>query len=356
MVNNPYKVLAIKLDQLPNGFPPTDDGIELKLLAKLFSPDEAELVSQLHLTLELPRQIAERIGENPHELRSTLKDLTKKGLIRAEPVDGGIGFGLLPFVVGIYEMQGETIDVELAELFETYYKQAFGFSLSQEPKVHRIIPINESIKTNLEVRPYESVVAIIAACKAWGVVDCICRKQKLLIGQPCIHPIDNCMVLSTFPGAFNNSKSVHVLTQQEAIDKLREASEAGLVHSVSNNQRDLWYICNCCKCSCGILRGMADLGLANVVAKSSFLNQVDEDLCILCGICVDRCPFDAIKLESKLSIDSIRCTGCGSCVITCTEGALSLALRPNKDQPVIPETTSIWMQERALSRGMNLLE
>ena len=37
------KRLAERLDALPNGFPPTDDGVELRFLAYLFKPEEADL-------------------------------------------------------------------------------------------------------------------------------------------------------------------------------------------------------------------------------------------------------------------------------------------------------------------------
>ena len=47
MSKNPYKRLAMRLDALPNGFPPTDDGSELKLLAKLFTPEEADLAVEI---------------------------------------------------------------------------------------------------------------------------------------------------------------------------------------------------------------------------------------------------------------------------------------------------------------------
>jgi electron transport complex protein RnfB len=36
-----YKQLAERLDALPNGFPATEDGIELERLAHLFSPEAA---------------------------------------------------------------------------------------------------------------------------------------------------------------------------------------------------------------------------------------------------------------------------------------------------------------------------
>ena len=75
---------------------------------------------------------------------------------------------------------------------------------------------------------------------------------------------------------------------------LRRAAEAGLVHTVSNSQEGVWYICNCCTCSCGILRGMADLGMANVVARSAFVNQVDEDACRRAALLRAACQFGAM--------------------------------------------------------------
>ena len=57
-----YRTLAQRLDSLPNGFPPTPDGVELQLLAYLFTPEEAALAARLRLTLESPEQIAQRLG------------------------------------------------------------------------------------------------------------------------------------------------------------------------------------------------------------------------------------------------------------------------------------------------------
>ena len=38
-----YQRLAQHLDNLPGGFPPTESGVELRILRRLFTPEEAEL-------------------------------------------------------------------------------------------------------------------------------------------------------------------------------------------------------------------------------------------------------------------------------------------------------------------------
>jgi len=355
MTENPYKLLAERLDALPNGFPPTDDGAELRLLAKLFTPAEAALAAQLRLTIETPAHIAARIGGDADALAKQLKSMARRGLIAAERAEGGLGFRLMPFIVGIYEMQFSTLDAELARLFEEYYQRAFGKALTMQPPVHRVIPIGKTVQNDVEVQPYESVVEIINSAKAWGVVDCICRKQKALLGEPCEHPLDVCMTMSQIPDAFASNPTIRALTREGALATLRRAAEAGLVHSVSNNQEGLWYICNCCTCSCGILRGMKELGIANVVARSAFVNRVDDALCIGCEACLERCQFDALTMEGKCAhVNETRCVGCGVCVLACDQGALQLVRRPTEQVLPVPRTESDWRVVRAAARGIEL--
>jgi len=354
MDTSSYKRLAEKLDALPNGFPATEDGAELRLLAHLFTPEEAELASQLRLTRETVAEIAARVGGEAKALRKQLKGMARRGLISAGRADHGLGYAIMPFAVGFYEAQVATMDAEFARLFEDYYQQAFGPTLAVGPKIHRVLPVHKSLDADVEVFPFESVADIVANTKAWGVLDCICRKQKALIGEPCEHPVEMCMILSDTPGAFDGSPEVRALTQQGALDTLHQAAEAGLVHSVTNSQEGLWYVCNCCTCSCAILRGMADLGVANVIARSAFVNQVDEEACVACGLCVESCPFDALSVDDAARVDQVRCVGCGVCTLVCPEGVLSLVRRPEDEVLAPPVTEEDWRAERAAARGIEL--
>jgi len=358
MTHEAYKKLAERLDALPNGFPPTDDGAELRLLEKLYTPEEAELAAQLRLTKEVPAQVADRLGRDKAEVRKLLKGMARNGLIAAGRTEAGLGYGLLAFVVGIYEFQAGKIDEELATLFEDYYTQAFVDVLRVKPQVHRVIPVNETIKMDMEIRPHENAADLVGSAQSWGVLECICRKQKELIGDPCEHPLDVCMAMSEVPNAFDNNELVRVLTKDEALGTLQRAADAGLVSTVSNNQKGVHYICNCCTCSCGILRGMAEVGIANVVARSSFVNQVDDLMCNGCETCLDFCQFDALAMndEAIVQVNTVRCVGCGVCVPQCPSEALGMISRPEEELILPPETVKDWGVIRAADRGINLAD
>ncbi len=337
-LDSPYRRLAASLDALPNRFPPAADESHLRLLAKLFTPAEADLAAELRPELESPADLAARLGREARETTAMLREMSKKGLVAmGKTSQGRLGFGLMPFVVGIYEAQSGQIDAELARLFEDYYLQAFGKALEIRPQLHRVIPVGESIPNTLEVQPFESVYSLLDGARAWGLLDCICRTQKALIGEACGHPVDVCLVLSDRPDAFSGSGPIRALTRSEAEQTLRRAANAGLVHCVSNNQRDLWYICNCCTCSCGILRGLVDLGIANVVARSAFVNQVDEERCAGCGECLAACMFEALDLNGTIHVNAVRCVGCGLCISVCPNSALSLRRREGEAPPPVSE-------------------
>jgi len=210
------------------------------------------------------------------------------------------------------------------------------------------------VDVDMEVLPFESVTSLIDQAKAWGVLDCICRKQKELIGEACDHPLEVCMVFNDRPDAFDGNPVIRALDREGAYAIMRIATEAGLVHSISNKQDGHQYICNCCTCSCGILRGMAEMGVANVVARSPFVSTVDDDLCTKCEICLDYCQFEAITYQEIAVVDRNRCVGCGLCALHCPDEAMILERRPSEEVLPIPETLSEWRMDRAAARGINM--
>jgi Na+-translocating ferredoxin:NAD+ oxidoreductase subunit B len=356
MPDEAYRRLAARLDEIPNGFPRTESGVELRLLAKMFTPEEARLASSMRLTPEPAAAVAARANLDEETARDLLRAMATKRVIRMAATEGGPAFSLMPFVVGIYELWLPRMDAEFAALFEAYCREGGVAGIVRDgPPLHRVIPVDAAIPIEVEIFPYERASTLLDDAKSWGVRDCICRVQKRLIGQACEHPVENCLMFAPVEHAFAGSEDVRPIDKAEALAILRAAGEAGLVHSSGNYRRGNAYICNCCTCSCGVLRGIAEFGIQDAVAHSAFRAAVDAEACVACGTCLGRCQFGALSLPNGAAVvDAARCVGCGLCVITCTTDALRLERVAREEAPRPPATQLHWMRDRAEARGISL--
>ncbi len=345
-----YRALAARLNSFPEGFPPTEDGKELALLAHLFSPEEAWLAAHMTETLSPLDQVSEAASVSQRESRSLVKSMVGKGLISLSRGEEGILVRLFPFVVGFYENQFDRMDESFAQLFEAYYQDSFPQVLRVSPQFHRVVPVGVSIENRVEIYPEEDIRTILSSKQAWGVLDCVCRKQRQLIGKGCEHPVHVCLVLGERRGMFDAVQGIDALDLAGAQAVLEAAAEAGLVHTVSNHRNELTYICSCCTCSCGILRGISEVGLSNVVARSRYAARVAADLCIGCGDCEAACQFDAIHLDVSAQVDQTVCVGCGVCVRACLEDCIQLEERLAEDILDLSESREAWLSRRAQNR------
>jgi ferredoxin len=348
--------LAQRLNEIPNGFPPTESGVELRLLAKIFRPQEAELAAVMRLSYEPAADIAARAGADPKQSRRTLKDMSRRGLIRVRRGKGKLLFALLPFVVGIYEEQLPRMDAELAALTDRYFSEVGGkIILDAAPSIHRVMPVQEAVSLDLEVYAHEQAAAIVESARAWGVRDCICRTQQRLIGKGCDYPLETCLILAPVEGAFVNDEATRPISKDEALQILRMSEEAGLVHTTGNFKDNHHYICNCCPCCCAVLRGLTEFDVPTAVASSGFVAAVDEAGCIGCGSCAERCHFGALSLADGVAVvDKARCLGCGICTSVCPTEAIRLERLPVAEIADVPANLQDWTMRRAHDRHIDI--
>ena len=348
-----YRRLAKKLDRLPQGFPATDSGVELRILRKVFSPADAEIALRLEGVPATADEVARRLRRPVPDVRATLDGMAARGQIGSFTSKGVQRYALTPFVIGIYEYQVDRLDREFAELFEAYAPHLLRTVGGARPTLARVVPIGASIDARLEVLGYEDLRAIIHEARSFALRDCICRKEQALLGHPCAHPLETCLGFSSEPRAFDYfNYAGRVISRDEALRLLDVTEQEGLVHATYNVREQPMFVCNCCSCCCGFLRGLKEHGAPHMLAPSGFVAAIDPDACTDCDACAPRCPMDAIeRTPPRYTVAADRCLGCGVCAPVCPTGAITLVRRPEDARTVPPRDIVHWSVERMSSRS-----
>jgi NAD-dependent dihydropyrimidine dehydrogenase PreA subunit len=345
-----FKKLAEHLDGMPHGYPASESGVELKILEWIFTEEEAEVGAQIKMMPENAADVAERLGRDPKEMAEMLETMTSKGQIMGIGPKESRMYGALPYIAGIHEFQLPRIDKEYVELFEEYFEESFAKQVAKEaaPSQIRVYPVEQAIDAERVILPFEKVSNMIESAQAWGVVDCICRREKEIIGKGCGKTMNNCIALSPDPNGFDiDYRGTTKISKEEALDLAKKAAEEGLVHNAWNVQEGHMFLCNCCTCCCLVLRGIK--AAPQFAAKSNYYAEINADSCIACGVCADdRCPMEAIDVKGEsFTVNREKCIGCGVCVITCPSGALSLQRKAEDEVDMPPDNMMLWTMEKA---------
>lgn len=356
MTDEAYRKLAKVLDSLPNGFPATENGLEIRLLKKIFKPEQAELFCELKLKFETPEQISKRTGRPLETLEKMLHTMWQRGQIFRVEFGGVKLFKMMPWVFGIYEFQLPHMDRELAEMCGEYSNVYGKQFFEKQPQLMQVIPIEREIPARHESLTYEKASSIIESGQSFLLNECICKKEKGLLDNPCEKPVDVCMAVAPVPGIFKDTKVGRTISKEEAYDVLRRAEEAALVHLTWNVESGHFFICNCCGCCCKVLEGINRLGMpASKVVNSYYYAEIDPDACTGCGTCADeRCQVNAIEEEGDVNqVIKERCIGCGLCIPTCPSEAIRLVRKRAEKLVPPPKDEMAWYEERARRRGID---
>ncbi|MDQ7783257.1 MAG: 4Fe-4S binding protein [Desulfomonilaceae bacterium] len=351
-----YHDLREQMDQYSVGFPSTESGVELKILEKLFSEEEAALYLDLSLMLETPETVATRSGREPGEVAAMLERMVDKGLIFRVKKGESAKYGAVPFVVGSFEFQLKGMDREFADLFEQYFTEAFGSQGIAQGAPMRTVPVNKAINHSWPVAPYEDIREIIKSKAEISVADCVCRVQQGLLNKACDSPLEVCFQFGSHAHFYVDKGMGRYVTQEEALGIIDKCEEAGLVSQPFVAQ-DAGGLCNCCGDCCGILRSIKMHPKPSEMVYTNYFAEVDADACSACGTCTDRCQMEAIVVGSDdvAEVDRDRCIGCGLCVTTCPSEALSLRQKPEAERRDPPATGKDYIMGLASARGTSLI-
>lgn len=357
MQNEIYTKLYERLNQFYIKVPPGD--ATFRLLAELYNEEDAELAIKFPQGKYTLEELTGLLGEDQNKLSMQVENMADKGLVFVTITDDGKKiYELQPWVPGVGEfsmLHGLNVGPEKAKkvmklMNEAYYdvfKPTDALAKAELEAIKetlpdpfiRTLPIGEAISEDKKIHSYEDVMAYIEKETSFAAMKCVCRQQAILMDEkPCSFeqvPEHSCLSFGVVADYVVDRNFGIRITKEECIDIVKTCSEAGTVFNSNNFTEGIQFLCNCCGCCCKSLQGIKAVGNLKIVDPSNFLCVVDEDACIGCGDCVERCPVASITLDEDVAIvDSFNCIGCGNCVTICPSGALTLE-RQSDHKPVI---------------------
>ena len=242
-------------------------------------------------------------------------------------------------IAGLYQ----TLLDELKDMIQGNYDNLLPF-FDMQPPVDRTVPVftNEtgnSIKIILgqqvaageSIVPSKTVEEIINKNDEIAVGHCFCRNYNRVLGHKCSTkaPSEVCFTFGKSARHTVSQGFARSVTKEEALKIMIEVENAGLIHKAFHNGSNIVKeensICNCCKDCCDTFTLWRN-GASPMVNSTMYLSVIDPSTCTSCGICVERCPVDAISIgkDNYAVREEQYCIGCGVCARFCPSEAISL--------------------------------
>jgi len=337
---NSYFKLQQRLDKAPQGAPLSKSLFEI--LHVLFTEEEAGLVSVLPINFVTKEKAAKIWKKTPEEAEKILDTLASKGLMLDGCQDEKRTYILAPPMAGFFEFSLMRTDGKfdrkiLSELYYQYLNEEDDFLFTifaTKTPIDRVFIQEETIQPEdySIVLDYERATQVIETASCITVGTCYCRHKMEHKGKACDQPQEVCLTFNGAAKSLSKHGIAKEISKEEAHKILDLCVDAGLVQIGDNVREDVAWICNCCGCCCEAILAYKRLGY-NPGIYSNFIPEIIPENCNGCGVCVKKCPVEAISLESdntgkKISkIDYDRCFGCGVCSRNCNKEAIKMNRR-----------------------------
>jgi Fe-S-cluster-containing hydrogenase component 2 len=318
-------------------------------LKETFSEDDLRIFFQLpYLGFISKGKFLKKLNRKGIDIEKVDEAMTRlipRGLVDKFPKKGEWGYERAPVIVvlemAVRETKNTNFRTITAEVMNDMIEGA-AESLPTKTPYYRVLPVEKTIEpdsrsTLIEIKadipiptqslPLDVISEMMKNVELIALSNCYCRSAKQIVGDPCDHPLETCFYFDELAQMKLQTDYARQVNYDEAMRILYESEIQGLVHNVSNCEGKIQTLCNCCECSCAVLKAWTR-GMRNTTSPSRYLVHLDPRRCSLEKDCLDACPVNALEIqEDKLLVDETECLGCGLCIPACPTGALHLELR-----------------------------
>ena len=256
--------------------------------------------------------IARKAGLSVKRTREVLHEIYDIGLVVQVVVPKvGLEIYLLPpYTPGIFEflLINEKFCLKHPEIAYAFHQHATDSQIEHAPNtpmgagIMRVIPIESAIPAGTEMIDNERVSKYLEDNEGHlSITPCQCRRVRKLMNEGSGDMDEGlCIFMGHVGDMFNRSGKGRPCSVEEAKALVQKCEERGCVHQITTlHQGETFAICNCMPESCLAL-GVSQYFNTPGTSRSNYVAQIDQEKCVACGQCTDRCANNAIQMGQKL--------------------------------------------------------
>ena len=342
-------------------------------LMELFTEEEAEAYIGLPMGVDFTAyEAAEKEGITVEEAEELCELFATNGYLCAFDSNRGRCYHEIPYFQGSAEYS-YTRALEGYNEYGTEYAGDGGvcsditscMANTGTPTFY-FVPVDTSVTSDGTILPFDDLKEKIKSTNVACISPCPCRYTALLaaygpdavptmddfhtgeyedyFSDLCDQRVETCIQTGDEAAYWIAQGWGREITGEQAAEYLQRSVDDGFMLETTFG-KNTETICSCHADSCGILGMWAAIGDEEDIAAcdafkqvSHYTLEVDADLCIACGTCVDRCPLHTITINDEGWAEAgANCFRCGQCAYVCPQNARHLVQRDESELAPLPQ-------------------